>query len=372
MSSTLPRILVKLVAKGFYREHTSLLFSLFILVFINFFYTNVLNQTHLTPDQIIATALKLVLATVRNPLGTSILFVVFLLYSLKTWQYAARRLSEPDLQFLFYSIPSLSRARQIHAWAVVQLVTSLPIVIMGAYTIVIGVIFGHWFVPLLTPVYLVALIFSGALYYVKLINRASETVQPLRFNWLSNWPKPLSSLFLYEIIIHKKVPLGITKLVSFTCVVLLCKVFPDAHTDVRLLGLLSLCVALSHAVLVYQSHEFEETYLRFARNFPSSSGRVLSQQTTLYGLLLAPELVWFIAAFPLQQALVGILLALSTTLLFRAMLYWIKQQISYYLRLVFGLFILMLFADLFGLTMTLAVGATLVAWALVSWHQYAD
>ncbi|SMB79625.1 hypothetical protein SAMN00120144_3968 [Hymenobacter roseosalivarius DSM 11622] len=373
MSSTLPRTLIKLVAKSFYREHTGLLFFLLILVFSNFFYTNVLNQTHLTPDQILATALKLVLATVRNPLGTGILFVVFLLYSLKTWQYAARRLKEPDVQFLFYSTNALRQSRQVRAWAVVQLVTSLPIIIMGAYTIVIGVMYGYWLVPLLIPVYVVILIFSGALYYVRLINQTTiETGQSPRFNWLKNRPKPLGILFLYEVVTRKKVPLGITKLVSFACVILLYQVFPAAHADIRLLGLLSLCVALSHAVLVYQSHEFEEVYLRFARNFPYSSGQVLSQQTVLYCLLLVPELVWLVAAFQLQQAMVGILLTLSVTLLFRAMLYRIGQQISYYLRFVFGLFILMLFVVLFGLTIPLAVSAALAAWALVYRHQYAD
>jgi hypothetical protein len=373
MKSPIPRLLIKLIAKRFYREHTGLLFSLFILVFINFFYTNVLNQTHLTPDQLLATALKLVLGTVRNPLGTGILFAVFFFYSLKTWQYAARRLQEPDVQFLFYSVNALRKPRQLRAWALVQLVTSLPIVILGAYAVVVGVLFGYWLVPLLIPVYLLALIVGGALYCVRLLNKTvAEPAKSAGANWLNTWPKPLFSLFLYEVILRKRVSLVFTKLVSLASITLIFHVFPDAHADTRFVGLLGLCGALSHAVLIYQSTEFEEFYLRFARNFPYHTWQVFGQQAALFGVLLAPELLWFLAALPPSQAVVGILLMLSVTLLFRAVLYWLGWQMKSYLRLLFGLFLLLLFADLFNLTILLMVGAATAAWVLLHRRQYDD
>ncbi|MCC3157073.1 hypothetical protein LJ737_07475 [Hymenobacter sp. 15J16-1T3B] len=373
MSNSLPRLLVRLVAKPFYREHTGLLFGLFVFLFSSFFYTNVLNQTHLTPAQILATALRLARASVSHPLGTAALLGVFLFYSLKTWQYAARRLREPEVHFLRYSTTALPAARQLRAWAVVQVVTSLPIIVLGTYAGLVGVRYGYWLVPLLIPGILAGLIGGGAGYCVRLLNRPiDEPSAAARTGWLRRWPKPLFSLFLYELLIRRRVALGVTKLLSLLSLTLILRVFPDGHTNLRLVGLLGLWAALVHAVLLYQSHEFEDTYLRFARNFPYHSGQVLGQQAALYGLLLAPELIWLAVAVPPGPALVGGLLLLSTTLLFRALLYRVGLRMKTYLRLLFGLFLLLLLADMFNLTLLLVVGGGLSAWGLLHRRSFAD
>ena len=373
MRSPLTRVLVKIVAKGFYREHTGLLLSLFVLIFINFFYTNVLNQSHLTPEQLIATALKLVISTVTEPLGVAIFFGIFFLYSLKTWQYVAARLRGPDVYFLFYSINALSKVRQMQAWAVVQLVVSLPLVILGGYAMLVGVLFGHWLVPLLIPAYLLALTWYSAWRYIRLTNDlVAEPVRSGQLAWLKRCPKPLFSLFIFEVLSKKRVTYTITKLASLAIIGLIFNVFPDSHSDLRLIGIVGLCVALSHSILVYQSSEFELFYLRFARNFPYSKWQVYGQQVALYGLLLLPELVWLFLATPVSKAIVGAGLMLSVTLLYRAVLYRPGQHMKYYLRVVFGLFVFFLLADLFGATTLLAIGNTLAAGALLYRHQYTD
>lgn len=365
MSSPLPRLLVRLVAKSFYREHTGLLLGLFIFLFSSFFYTNVLNQTHLTPAQILATALRMARASVSHPLGTAGLLGLFVFYSLKTWQYAARRLAEPEVQFLRYSTTALPPARQLRAWAVVQVVVSLPIIGLGLYAGVVGVLYGYWLVPLFIPGILAGLILAGAAYYVRLLNRPiEEPAEVARPGWLRRWPKPLFSLFLYELLVRRRVALGVTKLLSLVSLTLILRVFPDGHANLRLVGLLGLWAALTHAVLLYLAHEFEDTYLRFARNFPYRSGQVLSQHAALFGLLLLPELLWLAVAVPPGPALVGGGLLLSTTLLFRALLYRVGLHMRYYLRLLLGLFLLLLLADMFGLTLLLIGGNLLTAWLL--------
>ncbi|WP_375436339.1 hypothetical protein [uncultured Hymenobacter sp.] len=115
MKRPLTRALIKIVATGFYRQHTGFLLSLFVLVFINFFYTNVLNQTHLTREQLLQTALKLVISSVSEPLGVVLLFGLFLLYSWKSWQYVAGRLQGVDVQFLYYSSTALRWTRQVQS-----------------------------------------------------------------------------------------------------------------------------------------------------------------------------------------------------------------------------------------------------------------
>lgn len=371
MKRPLTRVLLKVVANGFYQEHTGFLLSLFIVIFINFFYTSVLNQTHLTQEQIIQNALKLVITTVSEPLGVIFLLSICLLYSVKSWQYVAGRLTGVDVQFLFYSSNALSKARQIQSWSLVQLVISLPIIVLGLFAMTIGFTFGHWIIPVLIPVYLLALILLTASYYTRLLNTTvHKPVNVAGLTGLRSWPKPLFSLFLYEIVSRKRITYALAKVASWLSIALIYSVFPASHTDIRLVGVMSLCSALTHVILIYQSSEFELFYLRFARNFPYNPWQLYGQQAALYSLLLLPEIVWFLVVGEFSAGVVGAFLLLSVTLLFRALLYGLGQRMSYYLRLVFGLFTVFLLTILFGFTELLAVGNAVAAWLLLYRNRY--
>ncbi|MDU0368883.1 hypothetical protein ACFPAF_00635 [Hymenobacter endophyticus] len=373
MSSAHTRVLIKVVAKGFYRAHTGLLLSLFILIFSNFFYTNVLNQTHLTPDQIIETALKLAISSVSEPQGVAIFAGIMWAYSAKTWQYARARLQAPDAAFLYYSLNALPQPRQLRAWAAVQLAMSVPLLLMGAYAMLVGAAYGYRLVPLLVPAYLLALTAYGAQVYFRLTNNLyPEPTSATSSRWLRAWPKPLFSLFLFELLGRQRVAFVVTKVAALGSIALLFGVFPGAHSDPRLLGVVGLSVALIHAVLVYQSHEFELTYLRFARNLPYSKNQQFGQQLALYGLLLLPEALYIFGITALPQALLGFLMMLGVTLLFRTVLYRTGRRTNQYLRVVFGLFMGLLLLGLFGYTAPLAIGSLLAAWGLHLRHRPAD
>lgn len=366
MRQPLTRILLKVVARGFYQQHTGLLLALFMLVFINFFYTRVPNQLHLTEEQLIQNGFRLVITSVSEPLGVAVLLGFGVLYSLKSWHYVAGRLKRADVQFLAYSSNALPWPRQVQAWAVVQGVILLPIVVLCLYAMVVGFIFQHWLVPVLLPAYLLLLAVAGAYYYTRLLN--DTVVQPdkvARLTWARSWPKPLFSLFLYEIIAKKRVAYLITKLASVASVALLLLAFPASGTDVRWVGMVGLCWAVGHAILVFQASEFELAYLPFARNLPYGRGQVYGQQALLYTVLLLPELGWLLTAGRLSTGLTAAGLLLSVTLLLRTLLYWTGQHMTSYLRLVFGLFLFLLLANLFGLTGLLALGSALTAGVLL-------
>jgi len=367
----LTRALLKIMATGFYRQHTGFLLALLVLVFSSFFYTNVLNQTHLTPAQQRQTALKLVLSSVSEPLGVLILFGLFLLYTVKSRHYLAARLQEADVQFLRYSSNALRWSRQVQSWALVQLIISLPLVIVGLYAMLIGVVYGYWLIPLLIPVYLLALTVWSAAYYTRLLNEHLLVPPALtdRLTGLRGWPKPLFSLFLYELLVHQRVPFALTKVVSLTSMGLLFYVFPDAHTDQRLLGLTSLTGALAQVVLLYQAHMFERSYLRFARNFPYPTWQQYGQQIALYSVLLLPEIGWLLVVGPFRQGLLAAGLLLNVTLFFRNLLYPLGSRMTPYLRRVFGLFMGFLLLNLFGLTGLLFGGSTVLAGVLFSRYR---
>jgi hypothetical protein len=365
MNRPLTRVLLRVVARGFYQEHTGGLLVLFLLVFINFFYTRVPNQAHLTEAQIVQSGFRLVIASVSEPVGVFALASVCFLYSLKSWHYVAGRLQGPDVQFLLYSSTALPRRRQVRAWAAVQGVILLPVVVVCAYAMVVGFVFHHWLVPVLLPPYLLLLAVAGAGYYTHLLNDGvSQPAKVAGLGWLSRWPKPLFSLFLYEAVTKKRLTLLITKAVSVVTIALLLLAFPASRADGRLLGLIALCCAVGHSILVFQASEFESFYLAFVRNLPYGRGQLYGQQALLYGLLLLPELGWLLLAGTNSTGLVAAGLLLSVTLLLRALLYLSGPRMTSYLRVVVSLFVVFLLANLFGLTGLLALGSAVAAGGL--------
>jgi hypothetical protein len=366
MKRPLTRVLVKVVAKGFYQQHTGGLIALFLLVFINFFYTRVPNQHHLTAEQITQNGFRLVIMSVSEPLGIATLLGVCFGYSLKSWHYVAGRLKSADVQFLAYSSNALPRVQQVKSWAVVQGIILLPLVLLCSYAMVVGFIFHYWLVPLLLPGYLLLLTGSGAAYYTHLLtNIVVKPDKVASLGWAREWPKPLFSLFLYEIVARKRLPYFLTKVASAASIGLLLLAFPDSRTDARLLGMIGLCCAVGHAILLFQAREFELLYLPFARNLPYGRGQVYGQQVLLYGMLLLPELAWLLTAPKFSAGLPAAGLLLSVTLLLRNLLYWTGQHMTTYLRLVVGLFLVLLLTNLFGLTALLALGSALAAGLLL-------
>lgn len=366
MKKPLARPLIKIFANGFYRENTGLLLTLFILVFINFFYTNVLNQTHLTHEELIQNALKLVISSVSEPLGIVLLLGVFYIYSLKSWQYVAKRLDNADIQFLFYSTNAAKWKLQMQSWLITQFVISIPILVIGLYAVVIGVIFGYWLNPFLIIISLIGLNIYGAYRYTATINNVlAKPVKLINMSWLKNWPKPFFSLFLYEIVARKRLAYFITKLASLAGILFVFGVFNESHDDVRLFGVVALTVALSHVILLYQANEFELLYIRFARNFPYEQSYLNRQKWALWLIIMLPELSWFIVMGGLINGLIGALLAMSLVMLFEAVLKVTGQYMYYYLKLTFGVTIIFLLVNLFGLTLPLAIFNILAAWALL-------
>ena len=366
MKKPLTRVLLKVVANGFYQEHTGWLIALFLLVFINFFWTRVPDPGHLTHEQLLQNGFRLVIMSVSEPLGVATLLGVCFGYSLKSWHYVAGRLKSADIQFLAYSSNAFGWRQQIASWSVVQGVILLPVGVLCLYAMVIGVFFHHWLVPLLLPGYLLGLTVVGAAYYTRLLN--DTVVKPDKFaglTWARHWPKPLFSLFLYEIIAHKRATYFITKGASAASIALLLLAFSDSHTDVRFAGIIGLCCAVGHTVLVFQAGDFELFYLPLMRNLPYGRGQVYGQQMLLYGVLLLPELGWLLAANRPGTGFVAAGFLLSVTLLLRTVLYWTGQNMTAYLRIVVSLFLFLLLANLFGLTGLLALGSALAAGVLL-------
>ncbi|MBE9463588.1 hypothetical protein ACFP1I_11705 [Dyadobacter subterraneus] len=343
------RILLKTFAAGFYKVHAGLLLTLFVTLFINFFFTNVLNQTHLNKEQILLNNLKLVLTSVSNPVAMGILFVIWLGYTIKSCQYVSAQLALNQYQFMFYSCNAMSLKKQFLSWFIIQSVISIPILALGFFAMGVGIAFHYFFIPILIPVYQMILLSGSAFYYTRLVNNLTEKKsEPYIPDLIRKFPKPVFSLFLYQIIYRFKLTFAITKVISAIVIIGMYVLFPDNKNDIRIAGISILSVIAAHTVLIYQSNEFERSYLSFCRNFPLSKKKMYLQFVLLYLLLILPEIILF---FFLNTPLIAVrisILGLSFALLLRTILYHQNPKMGSYLKKVFGLFIFSALIVMFG------------------------
>jgi hypothetical protein len=359
MFSSLTTVLIKIFVKGFYRVHSGIFLFLFVTVLMYFCFIEVLNQTHLPPDQIILYNLMLVLTLITSPIMVALVFIVWLGFTVKSWDYITGQLLIPSNQFLFYSSTSFSKVNQFKSWFIAQLTISLPMVGYGLFSFVIGVIFGYYIIPVVILSYVLLLSAVSAFVYVRHANKPININSKLVISRIvSNWGKPFFSLFLYHVFDKLKVTLIVTKLLSYGIIVGSFYLLADVNDNLRVAGIIILGIITTHVILIYQSYRFEESYLSFSRNFPYSRAKIYFNWTATYLLLTLPENVWILSTFDSEISFVLLIFNLGTGMLFRNLLYIVNLNIRkfiYCVFFIFNLFFIIILLKLFWLLIPLNV-----------------
>lgn len=341
MLSPLTTVLIKIFTKGFYRVHSGMFLFFFVTLIMYFFFIEVLNQTHLPPDQIILYNLMLVLTVISSPVMTALVFVAWLVFTVKSWNYITGQILIPSNQFLFYSSTSVSKVDQFKSWFIVQLTISLPIAGYGLFSMVIGTIFGYCIIPIIILLYVLLLsTISGFIYVRHVNNPISRNSKSVLSRIVGGWSKPFFSLFLYHIFDKHKISLVVTKLLSYGIIVLSVYFFADLNDHSRVGGIITLWIVTAHIILIYQSYRFEDSHLSFSRNFPYSRARLYSNWAITYLLLTVPENVWILTRFDPGISVALLIFNLGTGMLFRNLLYFLTLDMRKFIYWVFYLFIL--------------------------------
>lgn len=374
MISPLTRVLIRIFSTGFYRANAGLLLSFFVIIVS---YTILITPAGTMPHELFEFSQLIVMLTfISSPVTLSMIFFVWLLYTVRSWQYVATQLTIPENGFLFYSSTSLSHFRQLCSWWWMQFIITLPLTLYGLLAVIFGVAHQHYLFPFLTLVYLFLLMTVSAVIYVRLANRLSAGVpKVLAFRLPVRWTKPFFSLFLYHIIHRLQTGGIITKVLSLFCLSSgVYAVASNNRHDLRVAGLVVLTAVAAHLYLIYQEHRFEGMTLSFARNFPYSRNRLFANAVIRYAVLLAPEIgLLFVLESPLQAMLL-VFYALSTLLLFRGLLYLTGLQMNIYLLVAFvvyiGLFWLIMYGYLWqSATVNLSLGFILFYLKYYSFRQ---
>ncbi|MTI29459.1 hypothetical protein, partial [Xanthovirga aplysinae] len=260
-SQPLTKVLLKIFAKGFYKVHSGLLVFFFVSILTYCFYIDVLNGGHFSDDELLFYHLLVTLTLVSSPILAALVFFFWLIYTFKSWKYVLGQISQVNNQFLVYSSTAFNKIHQFKSWFIVQFVISLPFVCFGFFSIAIGLIFHHYFIPLVILLFIFFIILISAGVYVGFINRLAS---PDRFSlFIKNtfhWRKPFFSLFIYHVLHQLKLSYGITKSISlFIILGGYYHFFGEEVPDLRVGGILMLFIMIGHSFLIYQSHVFEIT-----------------------------------------------------------------------------------------------------------------
>lgn len=359
MFSSLTTVLIKIFVKGFYRVHSCIFLFFFVTVLMYFFFIEVLNQTHLPPDQIVLYNLMLVLTLISSPVMVALVFIVWLGFTVRSWNYITGQMIMPSNQFLFYSSTSLSKVNQFKSWFIAQLTISLPIIAYGLFSFVIGIIFDYYIIPVVILSYVLLLSAVSALIYVRHANKPINlNSKSILSRIVGNWSKPFFSLFLYHVFDKLKVTLIVTKLLSYGIIIGSFYLLADVNDNLRVAGIVILGIVTAHAILIYQSYRFEESYLSFSRNFPYSRAKIYSNWTVTFLLLTLPENIWILSTFDPEISFALVIFNLGTGMLFRNLLYIVTldmRKFIYWVFFIFNLFFMIILLKLFWLLVPLNI-----------------
>lgn len=359
MFSSLTTVLIKIFVKGFYRVHSGIFLFFFVTVLMYFFFIEVLNQTHLPPDQIVLYNLMLVLTLISSPVMVALVFIVWLGFTVRSWNYITGQMIMPSNQFLFYSSTSLSKVNQFKSWFIAQLTISLPIIAYGLFSFVIGIIFDYYIIPVVILSYVLLLSAVSALIYVRHANKPINlNSKSILSRIVGNWSKPFFSLFLYHVFDKLKVTLIVTKLLSYGIIIGSFYLLADVNDNLRVAGIVILGIVTAHAILIYQSYRFEESYLSFSRNFPYSRAKIYSNWTVTFLLLTLPENIWILSTFDPEISFALVIFNLGTGMLFRNLLYIVTldmRKFIYWVFFIFNLFFMIILLKLFWLLVPLNI-----------------
>ncbi|WP_428331084.1 hypothetical protein [Mucilaginibacter sp.] len=371
MQQALTNILVKVFARGFYKVHSGLLIFLFVILIGYCFFINTAGDVKLlAPGKETYFHFIILLNFVSSPGLMILFFIAWLIYTIKSWYYVSAQLSIADNQFLYYSSTASGRAKQFKSWFYMQLIISLPFVCYALLASVIGLFFQHYIMITCILLFALLLIAISALLYVKLIN---NLVKNKGRGWVlvisAYWRKPYFSLFIYYMFDKLKITYLLSKFLSYVIIIGVVFSFADVRTDIRVAALTVLGIVMAHAILIYQQHKFELTYLGISRNLPYGIGRIYRQHVLTYLLLLLPEGIWLFADFNPLKAAGLLILALSIIMLFHCLFYYIGLAMNKYLPWIFVLFFALSLTILFGL-MWLLIPVCLVASFSVFYLNY--
>lgn len=297
-------------------------------------------------------------------------FVLWIFYTVKSWQFIGQELKKNQFKFIYYSITSSSKVAQFFAWCYVHLMISLPLIGYWLFATTLGLIYDSFLIPAITFVFILILICLSALVYLKFTNQLERSnSNSVLLQLISGRKKNISTLFLYQLLNSGKLSFALTKLCSFLIIMGMINISTMALNDYRLPLIFILAIVTAHSFLIYQSNYFQENELRLMRNLPIGRFQRFISFSMIWVLLTIPETLWLFSKFPLWNALYSVFTGLSIALLFNSLPLLTGLRIFRYLIWVFTFFVLLFYGLVCGGSNLIAFVCLTIAY-LIFFNRY--
>lgn len=315
-------LLINCLAKEFYQQHAG-----FFLVGIYILFGVV------EPSQLIGYQKALLSAGISSPYGMAIVFVSWVLYTIKVHFFIKQKLALAQYNFI-KEIGVLQKNAQLKLWLMLYSVILLPIIIYVLLLIGLSAHY-HFFISIVSILIVFLALISGLVW---------DTYQSVTFSFLKQQrkqitfeikiKKPFVGWPLFYLFKEQPLMLLMCKVLSFVFFKSVLWMFADVGNDIRTLLIALLAAVLCHAILVFTLLKFETEHLNFSKSLPISIYRRLWNWVLVFGIILIPEWIFLISAsdYDLYSIANGFLFGLAGLFFLLTVLYLVRLNMDSYLK----------------------------------------
>jgi hypothetical protein len=240
-------------------------------------------------SQVVNYHLALIHATLNSEIFLLMVFLIWLLYSLKSLHFLLKTSTQDAWQFL-YHLSLLSARKCFSYFFIISFLTFIPVFSYTAFIYIIGFqskLYGKLSIIL---VFQLALWLMNALalnYSIRNRHVASRIAMP---SLILPYQRTQVGIYAGYLFKHEKSAMILSKFFSITLIYLVKETLVTGD-DFRIIGITWLFALLSHTYLINKLKVFEDQYLNWTRNLPISTTKIFVSYFLLYSLLMLPELL---------------------------------------------------------------------------------
>jgi hypothetical protein len=271
-------LMIKALVMPFYKDHAGMLVFVFLIMF-----------GAVESSQIVNYHLALIYAMLNSGIFLLIIFLIWLLYSLKSLHFLLKTSSQDAWQFLNY-LTLLSAKQNFVCFFIISFLTFIPVF---AYTIFIYIV---GLQSKLTGTLGIIFIFQSALWLMSawVLNytiRNRHVASPFALPTLIlPWQRTRLGIYAGYLIKEEKSAIILSKLFSLTLIYIV-KETLETGDDFRIIGITWLFALLSHTYIIQKLKTFEDHRLQWTRSLPITITHTYATYLLLYALMMTPELI---------------------------------------------------------------------------------
>lgn len=273
------RAVIHVLVKQFYERNTGLFLFIFFLLF------GIVESS-----QIVYFHLSLIYGILEAPVFFALVAGIWLLYSLKTLQFADAQLRRPENTFLF-ELGKLPASVCFRTMLFTQVLVYIPVLLYSLAVLGVAVYTQKWW-PALALIVLHTLLLSTSAAIISHVLRHQHRPTAWWPVVSLRWPyaKPSVWFLLGSLPQQHGMVLLMSKFFSLLCLLGFLQL--DVGAEDARVPMLGLCFGLAaHAVVTFELRRHEDRHLIFWKGLPISLPMRFARLLLLYGLILLPEIL---------------------------------------------------------------------------------